>query len=131
MKRLSIFFSIVALLSLSLTGCRNAEAGDTELVSLVQLPCHELDAGVWESAPLPPATPVCNWLKFDDSSTYQIFHDLGRTPRVVLGYIAFEESGSGASLGSGDTFLLRDSDDRSITVRNGTQQDFYLRLVLQ
>ena len=132
MKKSRPIYALWALLTALCLGCGSDTAGDELInVALSELPCAELDGGLWESAPLPPATGTCIWLSFEGTTTYEIEHGLGTIPRVVLGYLAFEESGVSSTIGAGDSFLIRDGDEQMITLRNGSQQDFYLRLVLE
>ena len=125
----------IKLLTLALVliaSCADDSINDTVDIALTDLSCEALETtGLWASHPLPPADAPCTWLAFDGASTYIIEHGLGAAPTLVVGYIAFEESGVGATIASGDAFSIRDADATTVTVRNGTQQDFFLRLVLQ
>ena len=100
---------------------------------LEELPCNMTDAnGVWESAPFLPITDErCYWLEFRGCSRYEIEHPLGRLPIGVFGYISFDRDGSFATLGSGNSFIILERSDSTVTIRNAQNQLFYLRLVLQ
>ncbi len=123
---------IVMLIALA-TGCGDPDDGETIEVSLADLPCQMQNAaGVWESAPLPPITDEqCLWFSFDPNNTYVFEHPLGRVPFDVNGFIAFGSDGIGATIGSGNVFLIIEADESTITIRNGQNQRFWLRLVLE
>lgn len=98
-----------------------------------ELPCEMTnDDGAWESHPLPPiADEQCYWLEFRGCSTYEIAHPLGRIPSVVLGYTSFDPDGTFSTIGSGNSFVVQEASDATVTLRNGQNQLFYLRLVLE
>jgi hypothetical protein len=110
--------------------CRNSE---DRLVPLSELPCSTTNAdGVWESHPLPPIVDErCYWLQFRACSQYEIEHPLGEVPSIVLGYLSFDQDGSFSTVGSGNTFIVEEANDRTITIRNTQNQVFFLRLVLE
>jgi len=116
------------------TGCGDA-CGDSEdrIVPIDEFPCSMTNAeGVWESHPLPPNTDEsCYWLEFRGCSTYEIEHPLGEVPALVVGYTSFEPDGRFSTLGSGNSFVVQEASDSTVTVRNTQNQFFYLRLVLQ
>ena len=109
--------------------------GDAEdrPVFLSELPCRMTNAdGVWESHPLPPITDErCYWLEFRGCSTYEIEHPLGHVPALVVGYTSFDQDGSFSTIGSGNSFVLQEASDSTVTIRNTQNQLFYLRLVLE
>ncbi len=98
-----------------------------------ELPCNMTRPdGVWESHPLPPiADEQCYWLEFRGCSKYEIEHPLGRTPTLVVGYTSFDQDGSFSTLGSGNSFVIEEANDSTVTLRNAQNQLFYLRLVLE
>jgi hypothetical protein len=125
----------LALLPVALNGCGDP-CGDPEdrLVTIAdELPCSTTNAqGVWESHPLPPITDEqCFWFEFRGCSRYEIEHPLGRVPRVVIGYTSFNRDGGFATVGSGDSFIVQEANDQTVTLRNAQNQLFYLRLVLE
>ena len=109
--------------------CGRAE---DRLVPVSELPCSAISTeGVWESHPLPPiADEQCYWLEFRGCSRYEIEHPLGRVPSVVLGYTSFDSNGSFSTPGSGNSFVVEEASDTTVSVRNAQNQLFYLRLVL-
>ncbi len=123
--------SVVALVALA-TGCGDS-SGETIEVSLADLPCQMQSAqGIWESAPLPPITDEeCLWFPFRGNDTYIFEHPLARVPFEVIAYISFNSDGTGSTIASGNAFLVDAADDSTITIRNGQNQDFWLRLVLE
>jgi hypothetical protein len=114
-------------------GCGDLDEGETIEVSLADLPCQMQNAvGIWESAPPPPiADEQCLWFSFDPNSTYVFQHPLGRIPSIIIGYIAFESNGTAATIGSGNVLLINGADESTVTIRNGQNQRFWLRLVLE
>ncbi|MEM8607219.1 MAG: hypothetical protein AAGF92_08940 [Myxococcota bacterium] len=101
-------------------------------VTLDELPCEEItETGSWVTAPLPPlATGECAWFLFEDNTTYIFEHPLGRVPDgLANSLIAFDDDGVNSTPPSGDVFLFVGADESTITVRNGQNQTFFLRLV--
>lgn len=107
-------------------------ASEDRLVPLSELPCNmPSPEGVWESHPFPPISDEqCYWLEFRGCSKYEIEHPLGRVPSLIVGYTSFEQDGSFSTLGSGNSFVIEERSDSSVTVRNAQNQLFYLRLAL-
>ena len=121
---LAVFLGVAAL------ACGDASGRDAMEVPLSELPCQSLsDEGIWESVSFPPSS--CDWFDYQAQTTYEFFHPLGRVPRIVIGYIAFSADGTGASEAVGDTFLVQDASETTVTVTSAQNQDFFLRLVLQ
>lgn len=124
--------------ALALLGVLGAACGDPcgqaedRLVSIGELPCNMTNAeGGWESHPFPPISDEqCYWLEFRGCSQYEIEHRLGRAPTEVLGYTSFDADGSFSTLGSGNSFVVEEVSDSSVTIRNAQNQFFYLRLAL-
>lgn len=127
--------TLVALVMVCAVGCGRAEADDI-FVALDSLACDDESDGRWESAPFPGeecrcGAGMCDWLTFGGRDTLEIAHPLGRAPKVVLPYIAFDADGSRGTLASGDVALILAVSDTSVTLRNGTDERFYVRLVLE
>ena len=88
--------------------------------------------GVWESHPFPPIPDEqCYWLEFRGCSKYEIEHPLGREPSLVVGYTSFEQDGRFSTIGSGNSFVVEETSDSTVTISNAQNQLFYLRLVLE
>jgi len=132
MPRLARLGPLLMLVALA-TGCGDPGDGGTIEVSLADLPCQKLNtAGIWESAPPPPITDeACLWFPFATNTTYIFEHPLGRVPSFIIGYIAFGSDGTSATPGSGNAFLINGADASTVTIRNGQNQFFWLRLVLE
>lgn len=140
------FFSraaLPALAALALAGC-GLESMQTRNVSLSEMPCSGIDpsTGAWISHPLPVSedlesmgdagtSGVCAWMRFGARERLVVEHDLGRTPVIVLVYLAFQESGIGATLASGDIARIVAADADELVLENRTDESFYLRLVLE
>ncbi len=119
---------VLALLG-ALSGCGTLD-DPPEVVGTLDLPCASMVGNLWQSVGWPPA-PACDWFDFQSQTSYQFAHALGGVPTVVLGYIAFEPDGASSTIAHGDTFLVTEVTATDVTIRNGTNQNFYLRLVLQ
>ena len=127
------FLRLVAVVGvIGCAACGDA-AGQAFEVRVDDLPCEmERPGGIWESAPPPPITiEECLWFPFEANNTYIFEHPLGRVPSFIIGYIAFSGDGRGATIASGDAFLVNGADESTVTIRNGQNQSFSLRLVLQ
>jgi len=124
----------LTLLGLVATACGD-ECGGAEdrLVPMSELPCSMTSAeGVWESHPLPPNPDErCYWLEFRGCSKYEVEHPLGRVPTLVVGYTSFEREGSFSTVGSGNSFVVEEATDSTVTLRNAQNELLYLRLVLE
>jgi len=124
----------LALLGLVGSACGGGPCGDAEdrRVQLTDLPCSMTDAGgVWYSHPFPPISDAqCYWLEFRGCSQYQIEHPLGRAPVQIVGYTSFDQDGSFSTPASGNSFVVQEVSDSTVTIRNAQNQLFYLRLTL-
>jgi hypothetical protein len=124
----------LALLGLVGSACGGGPCGDAEdrLVQRTDLPCSMTDAGgVWYSHPFPPISDAqCYWLEFRGCSQYQIEHPLGRAPVQIVGYTSFDQDGSFSTPASGNSFVVQEVSDSTVTIRNAQNQLFYLRLTL-
>ena len=117
------------LLLLSLAAaCGDASAQDPVVLSSE---CADGTPGeVWESAGWPPA-PRCDWLPFTGRTTVELPHALGRTPRSVEVYLAFEPDGRMAAPAAGDLARVVGVTDTGVQLRNETNEDFFLKVVLR
>ncbi|NOY93300.1 MAG: hypothetical protein GXP55_19105 [Deltaproteobacteria bacterium] len=131
--RLAWTLTLVALCAAQ-SGCGDAAAQDIIEVRAADLPCADAAPeadGSWQTAPLPPLPTGCSWLPFTGRRTYVFDHPLGRTPRDVEVFVSFDQSGTPASLGAGDEALIEGADASSFSLRNGTRQDFFVRVILR
>ena len=110
--------------------CGQAE---DRVVPMSEMPCSMTKTnGVWESHPFPPiADEQCYWLEFRGCSKYEIQHPLGAVPTLIVGYTSFDQDGSFSTVGSGNSFVFQEANASTVTLRNGQNQLFYLRLVLE
>lgn len=81
--------------------------------------------GVWESAPWEGAP----WLSFPPRTTLVLEHTLGRAPRAVWVYLAFDPEGTEPALAAGDLARISAVSETSVSVRNDTNAGFYCRVV--
>ncbi|MEM1418420.1 MAG: hypothetical protein AAGH15_26230 [Myxococcota bacterium] len=90
------------------------------------------DAVPWESAPWPPASEAegCGWLDFGARVTLEIEHGLGRTPRDVGLTISFFPDGASSAPSAGDTARILSVTETAVVIENGTNEDFFLKVVL-
>ena len=108
-------------------GC-TADAEERRHVTLAELPGAGRNAGgVWESAPWTGTS----WVSYTGHLTLQVDHGLGDRPNAVLTYLAFDPSGAGSGLAAGDLARVIDVTDTSVTIRNDTDGDYFVRLVLE
>jgi hypothetical protein len=70
------------------------------------------------------------WQSYPGETTLVVAHELGRAPQSVLVYLAFDETGRGAGLATGDMARIVEVTPTSVTIRNDTEADFFCRLVL-
>lgn len=126
------FLALLSLVPLA-AACGDASAQDPVVLDSG---CAETETftdgsvSAWESAGWPPDIR-CDWLPFDARTTVEIPHDLGRAPRSVEIYISFEADGSMSTPASGDAARIVAVDDVSAQLRNATNQDFFLKVVLR
>jgi hypothetical protein len=143
-RTLALALSFVLGSGLLIGGCDRKGTRQVTMVDPSEIPCSGIDpdTGIWSSAPLPIAdqpmdmgdagtSGACGWLKFEGRQQLIVPHTLGRVPSEVLVYIAFVSSGIGGTLASGDPGRVLAVDDASVTIENGSNQRFYVRLVLE
>ena len=127
--RTLLALGLISLSSVAVSGCSEAGAQVPERVTAADLPCADFDPTLdeWESAGWFGDT--CDWVEFTPRTSFEVEHPLGRVPKAVLIYISFNPDGSSSTLASGDTGLIVGATAETVTVRNNTEQRFYLRLV--
>jgi hypothetical protein len=72
------------------------------------------------------------YLHFPPGRRFQIAHQLGATPPLVMTYLAFDENplpGSNTSESAGNQAVIERVDSEIVQVRNDTCAEFWLRLV--
>lgn len=124
--------ALALLVALGLSACQSfgssldvIDADDSRLMGASLSP-----EGLWESSSWDGrATP---WLPFPARTVLDIEHGLGRNPRVVLVYLAFDETGDGAALAAGELATLpMPPDGERVQVFNSTNANFFARVVLE
>lgn len=124
---------------LLILGCGDDAAPNQVEIAVAELACASADPATasWESTRFPQdracstVDSCCAWTRFEGQATIRMEHALGRRPRVVVGYISFDEHGVGSTLASGDALRILSADDTHVVVENNTEQRFFLRLDLR
>jgi hypothetical protein len=90
-------------------------------------------SGTWESSPW--SGPHFSYARY---TTYRVCHGLGRVPASVEVWAAFAPSGGSVAKQIGSAAVVIPScgndagvTDRSVLIRNGGGQDFFVRVVLR
>ena len=124
------FASIFALVVLG--GCGRSSERVATTTHVRNFPCQSVsEVGVWESAPPQEwAVEKCRWLPYNANGTFTLWHPLGRSPSMLLGYVASSARGDDTTLAAGEVFLIESFDEEQVTIRNDSDQDLFLRLVL-
>ena len=121
---------LLLLSSLLPLGAACGDAAAQDPVVLASECADGVPMEVWESAGWPPS-PGCDWLPFDGRTTVELPHTLGRTPRSVEIYLAFEPDGRMAAPAAGDLARIVGVDGATVQLRNETNEDFFLKVVLR
>lgn len=123
---------LLGTLFLGGTSCGDASAQDPIDVFAEDLPCASAAGESWESAEWPPfESAECRWMEFDGRRTYRIAHPLGRRPQGIQLFLSFNEDGRDAAPSAGDPTRIIAVNDDTLVLRNGSNQDFFLKVVLQ
>lgn len=83
--------------------------------------------GVWESVPW--SGQEAPWLPYPPRITVELEHTLGREPRVVLVYLAFDPEATDPALAAGDLARIVEVTDTTVTVHNDTSGSYFFRVV--
>lgn len=83
--------------------------------------------GAWESMPW----TGMEWLPFGPRVQLRVTHGLGRVPRSVHVYLAFDELGSDPAAAAGDLARVIEVTDTTVTVWNDTNATYFARIVVQ
>lgn len=125
LKRLGIGALLIVPL-LPLTACQDA-AGNVRVVGEADLPAsHGVTGAQWQSGGIND-----EWMGYPAQTALELGHSLGREPVSVLVYVAFDAGGQDGALAAGDIARIAEVSDDTVTIRNGTNQDFFARIVLQ
>lgn len=125
--------ALLAALALAASGCGKAVAESFVEITAAQWPASQRLAGAqWQSSDFPPLAAGDGWISFPARAHLRVHHPLPSKPLSLLTYIAFDRSGVGSTLASGNvTRIEAVGDDGTVTLQNATDEDFYVRLVLQ
>lgn len=127
--------ALLAASNVALTGC-TAEAAELREVPSDDPLLSEAttdDLGAWTSAP----TTRAAWIPYVGRGSVQVAHGLGRVPTSVEAYLSGDSDDSDAErprssfLGAGNIVTITDVDADTVTLKNNTPGDFYLRLVVR
>jgi hypothetical protein len=72
-----------------------------------------------------------SWIPFGPRLQVRVAHGLGRVPRLVHVFLAFDELGSDPASAAGDLARVIAVDETSVTIWNDTNGTFFARIVLQ
>ena len=118
---------------LGASACGTAVAESFDEVTADELPASQrLTEGRWQSSDFPPLAAGDAWIAFPGRVHLKVHHPLPAKPTQLLVYIAFDRSGVGSTLASGNVARIEAvGDDGTVTVQNATDEDFYVRLALE
>lgn len=117
------------------SGCVGANADERRVIGLADLPGQRLDETrcVWQSAPWTGT----DWLSYPGRVTLDIEHDAGACgsagaePADVTVYLSFDRAGRFASQGAGDPVVVESMTASRVVLRNNTNQDYFIRVVVR
>jgi hypothetical protein len=128
-------FGAVALCvtMLGTSACGTAVAESFDEVTTDELPASaRLVGDRWQSSDFPPLAAGDAWMPFPGRVHLKVHHPLPAKPTQLLVYIAFDRSGVGGTLASGNVARIEAvGDDGTVTLQNATDEDFYVRLALE
>jgi hypothetical protein len=127
--RAMIFCAAVSTAS----ACGTAVAESFDEITADELPASaRVVDGRWQSSDFPPLAAGDGWLSFPGRVHLKVHHPLPARPTQLLVYIAFDRSGVGGTLASGNVARIEAvGDDGTVTLHNATDEDFYVRLALE
>lgn len=130
--RLSIALMSVAPF-IALSGCGTAVAESFDEITADEWPASQrMNADRWQSSDFPPLAAGDGWISFPARVHLKVHHPLPTKPTHVLVYIAFDRSGLGSTLASGNVTRIEAVDaDGTVTIQNATDEDFFVRLALE
>lgn len=134
-EALGLGAAAAALLALALAGCDGAGAQERRVLTAEDLPGQSLDAErcVWQSAPWTGQ----DWLSYPGRVTLEIPHGAGacatasEPPADVSVYLSFDRRGGFATLGAGDPVVVESVSTARVALRNNTNQDYFIRVVVR
>jgi len=125
--------ALLATLAIGAGGCGKAVAESFDEITADEWPASQrMVAERWQSSDFPPLAPGDGWISFPGRGRLRVHHPLPTKPISVLVYIAFDRSGLGSTLASGNVTRIEAVDaDGTITIQNATDEDFFVRLALE
>ena len=133
MTRAHVRIALLATLAIGAGGCGKAVAESFDEITADEWPdSQRMVAERWQSSDFPPLAPGDGWISFPGRAHLKVHHPLPTKPISVLVYIAFDRSGLGSTLASGNVTRIEAVDaDGTITIQNATDEDFFVRLALE
>ena len=115
------------------SACGTAVAESFDEVTADELPASQrITDDRWQSSDFPPLAAGDGWISFPGRVHLKVHHPLPAKPTQLLVYIAFDRSGVGGTLASGNVARIEAvGDDGTVTLHNATDEDFYVRLALE
>lgn len=119
-------------IAVSLAGCDGANADERRVIALADLPGQRLDEErcVWQSVPWSGT----EWLSYPGRVTLDMEHPLGicgGEPADVTVYLSFDRQGRFAAQGAGDPVVVESVSASRVVLRNNTNQDYFVRVVVR
>lgn len=110
-------------------GCRTADAQERITLSLSELPASAGlgSNGTWQSV----AWRGDDWHRFPGRAELELAHGLGEEPQLVMVYLSFAPDGDPSALAAGDLAQIISVDSIAVTLLNQTNQDYFLRVVIE
>jgi len=131
----AMLIALLVALPALLSGCTAEAAGsrtvaaDSDDLAMAGM----TDGGLWQSAPWSDSA----WMELGARATVEVEHGLGSQPASVLVYLSFVEDDRGDTSkrtsfpAAGDVANLHAVTDTTVTIKNTTYGEFYMRLALQ
>jgi hypothetical protein len=115
------------------SACGTAVAESFDEINADELPASaRVVERRWQSSDFPPLAAGDGWIAFPGRVHLKVHHPLPARPTQLLVYIAFDRSGVGGTLASGNVARIEAvGDDGTVTLHNATDEDFYVRLALE
>ncbi len=120
--------ALLLLTLLPAKGCGDAAAQTP--VEVTPACASEVRDG-WQSSPWQSDDANCVYLPFQGQTTYRFFHTLGETPLSVDLYVSFTAEGTSVAPPAGDMSRILEVNDAYVDIRNQTNEDFFVRVVLR
>lgn len=131
--RITVAFG--GLIAAVASGCDGARADELRTIALADLPGQRFDEVrcVWQSAPWTGT----DWLSYPGRVTLDMEHGArdcgsgGAEPADVTVYLSFDREGRFASQGAGDPVVIESVTASRVVIKNNTNQDYFVRVVVR